>query len=185
MRYGEYWYELLTALYLRRKGVKWKGKVPVINLKSRPVFMVYGKLELGYGVEFLTPTIRTRIQVDKGATLRIGDRVIFNDTYIVRASTDLDIGSNAGIGPFVSIRDDNYHEIFPGCERGPKPVRIGKNCYIGEKSIILPGVTIGDHSFIGAGSVVTKPIPEKVIAAGNPARIIRPFVCADDWVRER
>lgn len=51
--------------------------------------------------------------------------------------------------------------------------RIGGYCFIGARSIILPGVTIGDHSIVAAGSVVTKDIPSGCIAAGNPARIIR------------
>ncbi|WP_299194624.1 acyltransferase [uncultured Erythrobacter sp.] len=51
--------------------------------------------------------------------------------------------------------------------------RIGKNCFIGGESIVLPGVTIGDNCVIGAGSVVTKDVPDRCIAAGNPAKIIR------------
>ncbi len=71
--------------------------------------------------------------------------------------------------------------------------RIGKNCFIGGESIILPGVTIGDGSVIGAGSVVTKDVPPASIAAGNPAKIIRSgievghygrFIDADQRERE-
>lgn len=51
--------------------------------------------------------------------------------------------------------------------------RIGENCFIGGESIILPGITIGDNCVIGAGSVVTKDIPPRCIAAGNPAKVIR------------
>lgn len=51
--------------------------------------------------------------------------------------------------------------------------RIGKNCFIGGESIVLPGITIGDNCVIGAGSVVTKDVPDRCIAAGNPAKIIR------------
>ena len=51
--------------------------------------------------------------------------------------------------------------------------RIGKNCVIGARSMIMPGVTIGDHVYVGGGSVVTKPVPDHCIVAGNPARIVR------------
>jgi maltose O-acetyltransferase len=54
-----------------------------------------------------------------------------------------------------------------------KPVTIGKNVWVGGGSIILPGVTIGDNTTIGAGSVVTKDIPPDVVAAGNPARVLK------------
>ena len=50
---------------------------------------------------------------------------------------------------------------------------IGSNCVIGGRAIIMPGVTIGDHVYVGAGSVVTKSVPDHCIVAGNPARIIR------------
>ena len=70
--------------------------------------------------------------------------------------------------------------------------RVGKNCFIGGESIVLPGVTIGDNCVIGAGSVVTKDVPDRCIVAGNPGRIIREnievgrfgrFVDADDTER--
>lgn len=51
--------------------------------------------------------------------------------------------------------------------------RIGKNCVIGGRAMIMPGVTIGDHVYVGGGSVVTKPVPDHCIVAGNPARIVR------------
>ena len=53
------------------------------------------------------------------------------------------------------------------------PINIGNNVWIGGSAIICPGVTIGDHTTIGAGSVVVKDIPENVVAAGNPCRVIR------------
>jgi maltose O-acetyltransferase len=55
-----------------------------------------------------------------------------------------------------------------------KPIRIGSDCWIGGGAIILPGVTIGDETVVGAGSVVTKDLPSGVLAAGNPCRVIRP-----------
>lgn len=55
----------------------------------------------------------------------------------------------------------------------PKPVKIGRNVWIGSNSTILPGVTVGDNAVIGAGSVVTKDIPENTVFAGNPAKFIK------------
>ena len=55
------------------------------------------------------------------------------------------------------------------------PVRIGRNCWLGAGVIVLPGVTIGDNSVIGAGSVVTKDIPANVVAVGSPCRVVRPI----------
>ena len=55
------------------------------------------------------------------------------------------------------------------------PIHIGRNCWLGAGVIVLPGVTIGDNSVIGAGSVVTRDIPANVVAVGNPCRVMRPI----------
>jgi acetyltransferase-like isoleucine patch superfamily enzyme len=61
--------------------------------------------------------------------------------------------------------------------------RIGKCCFIGARSVILPGITVGDHSIVGAGSVVTKDVPPNCIVAGNPAAIIRGNIVTGRWGR--
>ena len=67
------------------------------------------------------------------------------------------------------------HDInpFQRSDLFPKPIHIGKRVWVGSGSIVLPGVTIGDNSIIGAGSIVTKDVPSNVIVAGNPAKFIR------------
>ena len=91
----------------------------------------------------------------------------------------LDIGNNVMCGPEV-ITYTNSHKFdsvtIPMCEQGyttSKKIRIGNDVWIGARVIILPGITIGDGSIIGAGSVVTKNVPNYSIVAGNPAKIIR------------
>ncbi len=61
--------------------------------------------------------------------------------------------------------------------------RIGRHCFIGARSIVLPGITIGDHSIVGSGSVVTRDVPPRCIVAGNPARIIRKGIMTGHWGR--
>lgn len=79
-------------------------------------------------------------------------------------------------GPNVTIATAG-HPIRPDLrEKGYQynmPVRIGRNCWIGAGVVILPGVTIGDHTVVGAGSVVTKDLPPDVVAVGNPCRVLR------------
>ena len=81
------------------------------------------------------------------------------------------------IGPNVTIATAG-HPIEPGLRsRGLQynmPVHIGKNCWLGAGVIVMPGVTIGDNTVIGAGSIVTRDIPANVVAVGNPCRVMRP-----------
>ena len=94
----------------------------------------------------------------------------------------VDIGNNVFFAPNVSVYTAG-HPVHPAA-RGTMyeygiPVKIGNDVWVGGNSVILPGVTIGDGTVIGAGSVVTKDIPSGVIAAGNPCRVIRKITQAD------
>ena len=95
------------------------------------------------------------------------------------AVEDILIGNNVMIGSGVIITTTDSHPIHWEARRlnteppASAPVIIGDDVFIGARAIILKGVTIGDGAVIGAGSVVTKSIPPRVIAAGNPARIIK------------
>ncbi len=113
---------------------------------------------------------------DYGSNIKIGEKVYFNFNCTILDVAPVIIGNNVLFGPSVHI----YAATHPldwkirasGLENG-SPVTIGDDVWIGGGSIICPGVTIGAHSIIGAGSVVTKNIPGDVVAAGNPCRIIR------------
>ena len=92
------------------------------------------------------------------------------------------IGDNCMLGPNVSIYTAG-HPIHPvtrssGYEYG-KPVSIGNHCWIGGSVTIVGGVHIGNHAVIGAGSVVTKDIPDNVVAVGNPCRVLREITDAE------
>jgi acetyltransferase-like isoleucine patch superfamily enzyme len=112
------------------------------------------------------------------ASIELGDRVqINNNAFIKSEGAGIRIGADGLFGSGVEILDSDFHELHPDRRRGGQPrmapVDIGPNVFIGNGVRILKGVTIGAHAVIGAGSVVTASIPEGVIAAGNPARVIR------------
>lgn len=121
------------------------------------------------------------ITVKRNAKLIIGDHVGLSNVSIT--SWDyIEIGENAAIGTNVVITDsdfhslDEYERLDPDLnEKNTKsfPVIIKKGAFVGMRSIILKGVTIGEGSVIGAGSVVTKSVPSKQVWAGNPAKYIR------------
>ena len=117
---------------------------------------------------------------DFGYNIHIGESVLINYQCVFLDAAPIILGDNCFIGPMngfytVSHPFDPEHRN-DGYVSG-KPIILGKNVWMGGSCTVLPGVTIGDNSIIGAGSVVTKDIPANVIAAGNPARVIRTLPC--------
>lgn len=112
---------------------------------------------------------------DYGSNITIGDNVFFNFNCVILDVTRVTIGSRTLFGPNVQVyaaaHPVDFKERASGLEYG-KPVSIGEDGWIGGSAIICPGVNIGNRSVIGAGSVVTKDIPEDVFAAGNPCKVI-------------
>lgn len=111
-----------------------------------------------------------------GKHCHFGDCVYANFNLTLVDDTHIYIGSNTMIGPNVTIATAG-HPILPELREQAyqfnAPVHIGKNCWLGAGVIVLPGITIGDNSVIGAGSIVTKDIPENVVAVGNPCKVLR------------
>lgn len=116
---------------------------------------------------------------DYGYNIKVGDRVFFNFNCVVLDVAAVTIGSRTLFGPNVQIytatHPMNFKERASGLEFA-KPIAIGEDVWIGGSVVVCPGVSIGDRSVIGAGSVVTKDIPADVFAAGNPCRVIRSLI---------
>ena len=111
-----------------------------------------------------------------GAHVHFGDNVYANFNLTLVDDTDIYVGDKVMFGPNVTVATAG-HPIDPELRYQAMqyniPVHIGENVWIGANAVVLPGVTIGDNSVIGAGSVVTKDIPPNVIAVGNPCRVLR------------
>ncbi|APR82999.1 Maltose O-acetyltransferase [Minicystis rosea] len=124
----------------------------------------------------LDPWIEPPFYCDYGSNITLGDKVFFNFDCVVLDVAPVRIGSRVLCGPAVQIYAATHPlsaaERRKGLESG-KPVEIGDDVWIGGGAIVCPGVRIGARSVIGAGSVVTKDIPEGVFAAGNPCRVVR------------
>lgn len=126
--------------------------------------------------------ILSPIYTDYGYNCRIGEATFINHgTYLMDAGK-ITIGSHCFIGPncgmYTAIHAMLPEERNRGIERA-KPIVLGDNVWLGGDVTILPGVTIGSNTVIGAGSVVTKDIPSGVVAAGNPCRVMREITQAD------
>ncbi|CAH1206634.1 galactoside O-acetyltransferase [Vibrio harveyi] len=120
--------------------------------------------------------IEPPLRANWGCHTHLGDNVYANFNLTLVDDTHIYIGDHVMIGPNVTIATAG-HPIDPELRRDIAqfniPVHIGNNVWIGANSVVLPGVTIGENSVIGAGSVVTKDIPANVVAVGNPCRVLR------------
>ena len=118
-----------------------------------------------------------------GHHVHLGRQVYANFGLTLVDDTHIYIGDYTMLGPNVVLATAG-HPILPEL-RGERalqhnqPVRIGRNCWLGAGVIVMPGVTIGENSVIGAGSVVTRDIPANVVAAGNPCRVLREIGARD------
>ena len=111
-----------------------------------------------------------------GHFVRVGHHVFANFGLTLVDDTTITIGDYTMIGPNVTLAAAG-HPVLPELrEQGLQynaPVVIGRNCWLGAGVLVMPGVTIGDNTVVGAGSVVTKDLPANVVAVGNPCRVLR------------
>lgn len=157
-------------------------QIPAHDIPARHAML---KEILGYAGDFAL--ILPPFTMEFGRQVRLGRRTFINFGATFLDSAPIIIGDDTMVGPNVQFITAS-HPVEP--ERRlvdtldmpmmpfrpvniAKPITIGNQCWIGAGVIILPGVTIGEGTTIGAGSVVTKDVPSRVVAAGNPARVIR------------
>jgi maltose O-acetyltransferase len=113
---------------------------------------------------------------DYGYNIELGENFYSNHNLVILDAAEVKFGDNVFIGPncgfYTAGHPVNISQRNEGLEYA-HPISVGNNVWIGGSVVVLPGVSIGDNSIIGAGSVVTKDIPENVIAVGNPCRVIK------------
>lgn len=110
---------------------------------------------------------------DYGYNLYVGERVFMNFNCVVLDVMPVHIGAGTMFGPAVQVYTATHPIDAAERAKGPeyaRPIRIGRDCWIGGGAIIQPGITIGDRVIVGAGAVVTKDVPDDAIVVGNPAR---------------
>jgi len=135
--------------------------------------IIYGKLFGSHGENL---SIRAPFYCDYGNNIYLGKNVYMNFNCIILDVCRVEIGDYTLFAPGVQVLTA-CHPTDPkfrlqGLEYG-KPVKIGKNVWVGANALILPGVIIGNNCTIGAGSVVNKNIPDNSIAVGNPCKVIK------------
>ena len=188
---GRYGRSAVEAIAQRPRVWKYRALSTCRRVTGTPValqpvlFVGPGEVVLGDHVQFgwkTSPLFYAgycHVEVSNpGARIVFGDRVEFNNNAMLKSEgPGIVIGADGLFGAHVEIFDSNFHDLDPRRRHGgtPRmaPVEIGENVFVGMGVKILKGVTIGADSVIGAGAVVTSSIPSGVVAAGNPARVIR------------
>lgn len=129
--------------------------------------------------------IRPLFACDYGYNIRLGRNAFINFNCVFLDCAPIEIGDNLQMGPAAQLYTA-AHPLETDVRRSgleyARPIRIGNDVWIGGGAIILPGVTIGDRSVIGAGSVVVRDVPAAKVVAGNPARILRDLEGSKDPV---
>lgn len=148
-----------------------KGKLLRIGPGVR-ILKKQGKISVGDRVMLHRHVKLSAWGTDTEAKISIGNRTYIGDRTEIHAGCSITIGSGCDISWDCNILDRDYHKLNSDTEIYA-PVVISDNVWIGCRSIILKGVTIGEGAVIAAGSVVTKNVPAHTLVAGNPAKVIR------------
>ncbi|KAD3632974.1 sugar O-acetyltransferase [Arthrobacter yangruifuii] len=120
--------------------------------------------------------IRPPLFVDYGKYLSVGSRTFINFNLTALDVAAISIGDDVQIGPNVQLLTPT-HPVEPGPRRdkleAARPISIGNNVWLGGGATILPGITVGENSVVGAGAVVTRDVPPNTVVVGNPAKPVR------------
>jgi maltose O-acetyltransferase len=168
---------LAVPLINAQVRIRGKARLPLsVRLTGRIHLRGGGEVEFGQGVTLLGDVVPIEFVSHKSARISIGDHTFINYGSSISAYEHVKIGCHCLLGHHTLILDRNEHgveqrEVVPPSA----PVVIEDHVWIGSRAIILPGIFVGHHSVVGAGSVVTKDIPANCLAVGNPARVIRRF----------
>ncbi|WP_080904081.1 sugar O-acetyltransferase [Parabacteroides sp. Marseille-P3160] len=127
-------------------------------------------------------TIESPFHCDYGYNIEIGENLFININCIILDEAKVILGDNVFIAPGCGFYTAGHPLDAERRNKGLEfayPISIGNNVWIGAHVCVLPGVTIGDNTVIGAGSIVTKSIPSNVLAVGNPCKVVRAITEGD------
>lgn len=161
--------KLKTRFYLKKATLVKKGA----KVHQRPSIENRGYLAIGAEVELRSDIHICRLAVKEGARLVIGDHCLINGAMIA-ATLSVEIGNYCRLAPFVHIMDGDFHDLtdrnLPG---DAASVVLHDHVWVGTRSILLKGVTIGEGAVISPGSIVTKDVEPYTLVGGVPAKVIK------------
>jgi acetyltransferase-like isoleucine patch superfamily enzyme len=147
-----------------------------VRLTGRPKVVNLGRMVIGGRVRLDSTTATLELVSEPDGLLELEERVFLNFGCSLAATKLIRVGALSQLGPHCMLMDNAYHHVDPDkrfVRPDSKPIILETNVWLGARTIVLPGVTIGHDSCVGAGSVVTHDIPPRTFATGVPARPIR------------
>lgn len=147
-----------------------------VRVRGRPHVDNEGRMIIGERVQLVSTIATLELVSGPEGTLEIGPRTLVNFGCSLVALLQVRIGADCHIGPYTMMLDNDFHRVEPErrLERPPSaPIVVEDNVWVGARSMIRCGVTIGRDSCVAAGSIVTKDVPPRTLVAGVPARAIR------------
>jgi len=197
-----YWLKKLS-LVIQKWYVKWYVEPHLSSLGKKPMIinpwyleLFGGPIEIGDYVNlFSAPDARTKLLIWSEAEgfgrISIGNYCLISPGVRMISANHISVGHSCMFARNVSIADSDWHDVYDRVAMGiHQPVIVQDNVWVGESAIICKGVTIGENSVIGAGSVVARDIPNDCIAVGNPAKMVkkldmnRPIKKRSDWFHD-
>lgn len=172
---------LLTVLRLKLRGDQ-LGKRFFVH-SGLPRIEGRGRISIAERVNWSCHGAPVAVEVGPDALLEIGARAFLNAGVEIVCHQWVRIGDHCRIGPRCVLADTNHHPVHEGQRVRVSPVKLGRNVWLGRGVIVLPGVTIGDHAVIAAGSVVFSDVPAREVWQGNPAAFVKPVRASDGFVR--
>lgn len=172
---------LLTTLRLGLRGDR-PGKRFFVH-SGLPRIEGRGRIVIRERVNLSCHGAPVAVEVGPGALLEIGARAFLNAGVEIVCHQHVQIGDHCRIGPRCVLADTNHHPVHEGQEVRVAPVKIGRNVWLGRGVTVLPGVSIGDHTVIAAGSVVFCDVPAREVWRGNPASFVKPVRARDGFAR--
>jgi maltose O-acetyltransferase len=147
-----------------------------ITLRGRPSVVNQGTLVVGERVRLVSTIATLELVTLPGGILEIGNNVFINFGSSIVAARQISIGNDCLIGTHVSLMDCDFHRVEDkSWDTSGEPIVLEDRVWIGNRSIVLKGVTIGHDAVVAAGSVVTRDVPPRTVVAGVPARVVREF----------
>jgi maltose O-acetyltransferase len=152
-----------------------KARAPFsVRVRGRVQLSGSGEVVLGEGVSLNGTIVPIELVTYNSGRIEIGNHTFINYGSSIAARASVKIGHDCHLGHYTFVMDNDQHGVVRRLELPRSyPVVIEDHVWIGAKVVILAGVRIGSRAVIGAGSIVTKDVPPRCVAAGNPARVLR------------